>query len=109
MNISEQAKKIFNDAIVIDGQLGFEVAMPWTVTEKWSLVDRYKKAGFHGLTLSIANEESTTEKTLEYLAQIRKHIFQNPEKYILAKTKDDILRAKKENKIALRLMFQGLM
>ena len=107
MNVSEQAKKIFHDAIVIDGQLGFEVAMPWTFTEKWALVDRYKEAGFHGLTLSIANEESTTEKTLEYLAQIRKHIFQNPEKYVIANTKDDILRAKKENKIALRLMFQG--
>jgi membrane dipeptidase len=107
MNISEQAKKILYDAIVIDGQLGFEVAMPWTFAEKWSLVDRYKEAGFHALTLSIANEENTTEKTLEYLAQIRKHIFQNPAKYVLAKTKNDILYAKKENKIALRLMFQG--
>lgn len=107
MNISDQAKKIFNDAVIIDGQLGFETAMPWTFTEKWQLVDRYKKAGFHALTLSIANEESTTEKTLEYLAQIRKHIFSHPEKYILAKTQKDILRAKKENKIALRLMFQG--
>lgn len=107
MNISDEAKKIFHDAVVIDGQLGFEVDMPWTFTEKWTLVDRYKQAGFNALTLSIANEESTTEKTLDYLAKLRKHILQSSDKYILAKTKDDILRAKKENKIALRLMFQG--
>src|SRR5476649_1365579 len=102
MKISDKAKHILQEAVVIDGQLGFEVAMPWTFSEKWLLVDRYKKAGFHALTLSIANEESTTEKTLEYLAQIRKHIFQHPEKYILAKSAEDVLRAKQENKIALR-------
>ncbi len=107
MHISKQAKQILHDAIVIDGQLGFEAAMPWTFTEKWTLVDQYKDAGFHAVTLSIANEESTTEKTLEYLAQIRKYIQSHPAKYILAKTKDDVLRAKRENKIALRLMFQG--
>ncbi|MGQ3889965.1 dipeptidase [Legionella sp. CNM-1927-20] len=70
-------------------------------------MDRYKEAGFDAVTLSIANEESTTERALVYLAQIRKYIFQHSEKYILAKSKFDILRAKKENKIALRLMFQG--
>ncbi len=107
INISDKAKKIYQDAIVIDGQLGFEAAMPWEFSKKWALVDRYAKAGFHGLTLSIANEETTTEKAIEYLAQIRKYIFQHPEKYILAKSRQDILRAKQENKIALRLMFQG--
>lgn len=107
MKISNQAKEIFQSAVVVDGQLGFEPAMPWIFAEKWSLVDRYKKAGFHALTLSVANEESSLEETLEYVAQIRKHIFQNAEKYILAKFSEDILRAKKENKIALRLMFQG--
>jgi len=107
MKISEQAKNILENAIVIDGQLGFEAAMPWTLEEKWSLVDRYKKAGFHALTLSLGNEETTTEQALEYLSKIRKHISQNTEKYILAKSSDDILLAKKTNKIALRLMFQG--
>ncbi len=107
MNIHDKAKRILQEAVIIDGQLGFEMAMPWTFTEKWALVDRYKTAGFHALTLSIANDESTTEQTLDYLSQIRKYIFQNPDKYILAKSKEDILQAKKENKIALRLMFQG--
>ena len=107
MNISEKAKSIYQEAIIIDGQLAFEVDMPWEFSKKWDLVDRYAKAGFTGITLSLANEETSTEKTLEYLAKIRKYIFSHSDKYILAKTKEDILRAKKENKIALRLMFQG--
>lgn len=107
MKISEQAKRIYKEAIVIDGQLAFELAMPWDFTKKWELVDRYKSAGFHALTLSLVNEETTSEKALEYLARVRKHIFSHPEKYVLAKTKDDVIRAKNENKIALRLMFQG--
>lgn len=107
MNISNNAKKIYQEAIIIDGQLGFEAAMPYDFEKKWALVDRYAKAGFHGLTLSLANDETTAEQTLEYLAKIRKYILQHPEKYILAKLGDDIRRAKKTNKIALRLMFQG--
>ncbi|MCX7126135.1 MAG: membrane dipeptidase [Gammaproteobacteria bacterium] len=107
MKISDKAKQIYNDSIIIDGQLAFEVDMPWSFLKKWELVDRYAKAGFTAVTLSLGNDETATEKALAYLAKIRKHIFSNSEKYILATTKNDILRAKKENKIALRLMFQG--
>jgi len=107
MKISQKAKSLYQDAIVIDGQLAFEVDMPWDYSEKWDLLDRYAKAGFTAVTLSLANEETSMERTLAYLAKIRKTIFSNPDKYILAKTKNDIIRAKKENKIALRLMIQG--
>ena len=107
MNISEKAKKLYQDAIVIEGQLAFEQAMPLSLIEKFKLVDEYKDAGFTAVTLSLANEETSTEQALHYLAKIRKHIFKNDDKYILARTKNDILDAKKNNKIALRLMFQG--
>ena len=95
MKISDKAKQIYNDSIIIDGQLAFEVDMPWSFLKKWELVDRYAKAGFTAVTLSLGNDETATEKALAYLAKIRKHIFSNSEKYILATTKNDILRAKK--------------
>lgn len=107
MQISNQAEEIYKNAVVIDGQLGFEPAMPVSLEQKWELVDRYARAGITAVTLSLANDESTPEQTLEYLATIRKHIAAYPEKYILATTADDIVRAKRENKMALRLMFQG--
>lgn len=105
--ISDKAKNLLQESIVIDGQLGFEETMPWSFEEKWKLVDRYAKAGFTALTLSIANEETNTLDALEYLAKIRKHIFENSDKYLLATSQADIYEAKRNRKIALRLMFQG--
>ncbi len=107
MNFKEKAQKIYQGSIVIDGQFAIELAMPGTLEEKWKLVDSYASAGVTAITLSLANDESKLEETLEYLAQIRSHIFSHPEKYILAISKADILRAKKENKLAIRLMIQG--
>lgn len=107
MHISQLAKRIQQEAIIIEGQLAFEVDMPWSFNDKWLLLEEYKKAGFTAVTLSIANEETITDQAMAYLAKIRKHIFANPEHYLLAKTKEDILTAKKHNKLAIRLMLQG--
>jgi membrane dipeptidase len=41
------------------------------------------------------------------MGSFRNYIFSHSDKYILAKSKEDILGAKTENKSALRLMFQG--
>lgn len=105
--MKEKAKQIYQEAIVIDGHFAVELAMPGTLEEKWDLIDSYIAAGVTSVSLSLANDESKLEETLAYLALIRKHIFLHPDKYILTRTKEDILQAKKENKLAIRLMFQG--
>ena len=107
MNISTRAKEIYQSAIVIDGQLGFEPAMPTSFEDKWKLIDRYAAAGVTAVTITLANDESTLEQTIEYIARIRKHIFANSDKYVLATKAEDIVEAKHSNRIALRLMFQG--
>lgn len=107
LTISAKARNVYEESIVVDGQLGFEEAMPWSFEKKWQLVDRYMAAGFSAITLSLANDETTTEQALLYLAKIREYMFRHPDKYILARNAKDILQAKRENKIALRLMFQG--
>ncbi|MBA2648459.1 MAG: membrane dipeptidase [Legionella sp.] len=107
MHTKEKARNIYQKSIVIDGHFAVELAMPGSWEDKWSLIDSYANAGVTAVTLSLANEESKLEETLGYLALIRNHIFANKEKYILAVTKEDIVQAKKENKLALRLMFQG--
>jgi membrane dipeptidase len=65
MKISNNAKRLYQDAIIIDGQLGFEVSMPWNFLKKWELVDRYAKAGFTAITLSLANEETSPQEWLQ--------------------------------------------
>ena len=101
------AKKIYDEAIIVDGHLAIEFAMPGSFEEKWALVDSYLAAGVTAITLSLANDESKLEETFAYLALVRKYIFSHPEKYILAMTRKDILRAKSEKKLAIRFMFQG--
>lgn len=103
----EKAQQIYQEAIVIDGHFAIELAMPGNLDKKWDLVDSYAAAGVTCVSLSLANDESKQEETLAYLALVRQHIFSHPDKYLLAMTKDNILRAKKENKLAIRLMFQG--
>lgn len=100
-------QNILKDSIIIDGQLGFEESMPWSFKDKWELVNQYKNAGFTAVTLSVANEETSFEEAISYLSKIRAHILSNTDKYLIATTKNDIMKAKFENKIALRLMFQG--
>lgn len=98
---------LLRSSIIIDGQLGFEESMPWSFKDKWDLVNQYKDSGFTAITLSVANEENSFEEAISYLAQIRSYVASNADKYVIATTQEDILKAKAENKIALRLMFQG--
>jgi len=107
MKTTNDAALIYQDALIIDNQLAFEVAMPLSFEEKWTIVERYAKAGFSALTLSLVNDEATPEITLTYVAKFLHYISQHTDKYILAYTASDILHAKKEHKLALRLMFQG--
>lgn len=107
MELKQKALQIYQEAIVIDGHFAIEIAMPGSLEEKWALVDEYAEAGVTSVTLSLANEESKLEETLSYLSFIRRHMAAHPEKYILALSKQDILKAKQEKKLAIRLMFQG--
>lgn len=103
----KNAEQIMKDSIVIDGHFAIELAMPRSLESKFKLIDEYYLAGVNALSLSLANDESKLEETLLYLAQVRQFINKNKDKYILAMNTKDILRAKAEGKLALRLMFQG--
>ena len=107
MSVKEKAKKLYHESIIVDGHFAIELAMPGTFEDKWKLVDSYAEAGVTAVTLSLANDESKQEETLAYLALVRQHLASHPDKYLLAMTKEDILHAKKEKKLAIRLMFQG--
>lgn len=107
MTLTQTAQHLYQQAIVIDSQLGFEEAMPWSFAEKWQLVDCYAAAGFTALTLTLANEETSTDSALAYVAKVRQHILDRPDQYVIATTKADIVLAKQQHKMALRLMFQG--
>lgn len=107
MSFKNKAKSLYAESVIIDNHFAIELAMPGDLDYKFSFVDSYLDAGVTSVSLSLANDESKQEDTLAYLALVRKRILSQPNKYILALTKDDILKAKREKKLALRLMFQG--
>jgi membrane dipeptidase len=107
MIISDKAKQLLHESIICDNQFAIELAMPFEFETKWEMVDRFAQSGFTCLNLSLANEENTFEMTTSYVARALNFLSFNKDKYMLAKTAEDILQAKREKKLALRFMFQG--
>lgn len=105
--LSAQAQQIYQQALICDNQLAFEHAIPVSFTEKWQLLERYKQAGFNCLNLSVGNDESTAQEILSYTASLLHHIKQNDKQYRLVQQPQDIIEAKKNNQLAIRLMLQG--
>jgi membrane dipeptidase len=103
--ISNRATALFNSSLVMDNSLGFEPEIE--VPYKWDILHRYLNAGFSYVTLSIATDATSLERTLLYMSEQIAKINAEADKFILVKNIDDILRAKQENKLALGFMFQG--
>ncbi len=105
INISEKALNLYQQALLCDLMMGFEPEIE--VSYKWDVLDRYSKAGFNYVSLAVATDATSLEKTVQYIAAQTAHINSAPDKYLLVKKPEDILRAKAENKLAVGFMFQG--
>lgn len=99
------AADIIKQNIVVDNAFGFEPEIE--VSSKWDVLDRFAKAGFSYMSLSIATDMTNLSNTLHYLSETSAHIRENSDKYSLVRNYEDILQAKKSNKLALSYMFQG--
>jgi len=103
--ISAPAQALYQQSFVMDNALGFEPELE--VPYKWDVLASYKKAGFNYVTLSMATDATTLEKTMQYLAAHIAKFKQFSNQYIMVDKVDDILHAKQENKLAIGFMFQG--
>lgn len=99
------AKEIIQQSIVIDNAFGFEPEIE--VPYKWDVLDRFAASGFSYMSLSIATDMTSLSNTMHYLSEVVAHIKNNPTKYRLVKSYEDIILAKRENRLALSFMFQG--
>jgi membrane dipeptidase len=102
---SEKAKELYHQSLVCDMALGFEPEIE--VPHKWDVLSRYKNAGFTFIGLAIAGEFTNLEKTIRYIASHKARISNEPDKYIIVQKAEDILTAKKENKLAVAFWLQG--
>lgn len=90
--------KLYKKAIVIDGLI---IPRGWN-EESFEALAKSGYTGF-GTSLSSAN----LKVALESLSEWRNRIDENPDRLIYAKSADDFIRAKKENKTAVLFGFQN--
>ena len=96
--LKNDIEKLYKKSIVLDGLV---------ITRGWDedSFEALAKSGYTGFNTSLAS--GSLKSALSSLDQWKKRIIDNPERLILAKSSDDFLRAKKENKVAVMLGFQN--
>lgn len=90
--------KLYKKAIVIDGLI---IPRGWNEESFEALA----KSGYTGFEASLNSRN--LKVALESLAEWRNRVKENPNQLIQAKSADDFIRAKKENKVAVLFGFQN--
>lgn len=103
--ISAQAKILWQKATICDMALGFEPEIEYP--GKWEALQRYAKAGFNYLSLHVATDATSLERTVQYIAWITEKLKESTNLYRPIKTSADILEAKLLNKLGICYVFQG--
>lgn len=96
---------IKNEAIIADIAIDFlpEIEIP----SMWEVLERYYHSGFHYLNIAVAGDLTSIETAIRYMSRQQKKLKDLSDKFTLVKNVEDILTAKKENKLALGFWFQG--
>lgn len=97
-DIEKNIDKLYEKAIIIDGLI---------IPKGWSeeSFNALTKSGYTGFNTSLLS--GNLKVALKSLSEWQDRIKNNPEKLIQAKTSDDFIRAKKENKTAVLFGFQN--
>jgi membrane dipeptidase len=106
-NISEQASRLHADAVVWD------MTVPWV---EWPGADSSLKPGaledmaangYSFAALTVGGDDGEISETIRLIARERAFIRANADRYLLVRTADDVVQAKREGKLALGFQFQG--
>jgi membrane dipeptidase len=104
-NVSSAAAKLAADAVICD------MVLPWGarwLSVRGNTLERFAKSGFSYVSLTVGLDSvPSLEATIQHMAAERRRIDSAPDKYVFVETVDDILRAKKEGKLALGFHHQG--
>ena len=100
--ISKNARTLHSDALVWDMTLPFSA----DCADVDGLLPRYKAAGVDFVSLTVNEFSSPLAATILHMANVRAEIRAHSDLYVFVETVDDILRAKKEGRLALGFHFQ---
>ena len=103
--VSEEAAALHSDALVWD--MTFPFGDKGSVDLKWSALERMQANGFNMVSLTLAIDYNGLSDTVQTIARERAWFRAHADKYVVVEAADDILRAKKEDKLAVGFHFQG--
>jgi membrane dipeptidase len=101
-NVSDEAAALHKDALVWDMTLPWQM---WLEPKKGTL-ERFAESGFDFISLTVGHDLDWLPETVKHIAAETARIESRPD-LVLARTADDILRAKGERKLAVGFHFQG--
>jgi membrane dipeptidase len=90
--------KLYDEAIIIDGII---IPRGWNEDSFTALT----KSGYTGFNASLSSRN--LEVAIKSLTEWQMRIKDNPDRFIYAKSADDFIQAKKENKVAVVMGFQN--
>lgn len=106
-DVSPEAEALHARALVLD------LLMPWIDYEgfpperRYDTLRRMADSGYSFVSLTIALDDPNVDRVIRSLARHRAYFLTRPERYVLVEQADDILRAKREGKLAIGFHFQG--
>lgn len=104
MNTKSKVVSIKQNSVIADIAIDFLPELESPIM--WDVLNRYHKAGFHFLNIAVGGELTSLDTAIRYISRQKAKI-QKDNKFIVVESADDILKAKKENKLGLGLWFQG--
>ena len=105
IEISDRARKLYTEALVWDDHAGFD---PEGGAHRLEHLQRWTKSGVHYLSVNVGYDVIDWQTSMKVLAGFRAWLQQRPQEYILVRTADDILRAKREGKLAVSFDLEGM-
>jgi membrane dipeptidase len=99
-----EAGRLMAQSLVWEGSVGWT---PECLPYSDGVLDRYRQAGFHHLSLTIAAEWNGIEAAMRHLARVRRFFLSRPSEFALVRSVDDIAAARAEGRLAISFNFQG--
>lgn len=101
---SSRALQVIQDSLVWENH----ACMPFTgIRRVLPQLARYRQAGFDVIHLNIGDSDIPLETIVGVLATFRAWLAERPDEYLLATRIDDVMRAKRESKLAVCFDIEG--
>ncbi|MBP6850567.1 MAG: membrane dipeptidase [Rhodoferax sp.] len=100
----ERARALYQQALVWDDHSGFDP----DARVDLACLDQWKRAGVHYLSVNVGYDVVPWRKTLQTLAAFRAWVQQHPGDYLLVERADDVLRARREGRMAISFDLEGM-